>query len=66
LNPGGQGGFMKPGRAVHAVAIEQRQRWIPKRRGAIDKRFGERSGLKKTESRRGVELDEHNGDGGIE
>jgi hypothetical protein len=50
---------MKPGRAVDAVAIKQRERRIPEGCGAIDERFGERSGLEKTECGRGVKLDEH-------
>jgi hypothetical protein len=50
---------MKPGRAVDAVAVKQRERRIPEGCGAIDERFGERSGLEKTERRRRVELDVH-------
>jgi hypothetical protein len=36
---------MKPWSAVHAIRIEQRQRGIPERRGALDQRFGQRGAL---------------------
>ena len=35
-------GLMEAGRSVDAVGIEQRQRGVAKRRGALDERFGQR------------------------
>jgi hypothetical protein len=40
---------MKARRAVHAVAIEQRERGVAEHRRAIDERFGKRRALKKAE-----------------
>ena len=54
-------GLVKPWRAVHAVGIEQRQRRISKRSGALDERFWQRRALQKAERRRGVEFDVHKG-----
>ena len=48
---------MKAGGAVHAVAIEQRQRRIAEIGGAIDEGLGQRRALQKAEGGRGVELD---------
>ena len=54
---GGRRGLVKPGRAVHAVAIEQRHRRIAELGGAIDDRFRKRRALEKAEGGGGVELD---------
>src|SRR5262245_30772884 len=48
---------MKPWGAVHAVAIEQRDRGILELRSAINEEFGKRGALEKTKRGRGVELD---------
>jgi hypothetical protein len=50
---------VKPWSAVHAIGIEQRQCRIAERRGALDKRFGERSPLEKAERGGAMELDVH-------
>jgi hypothetical protein len=42
---------VKTRRAVHAVAIEQRQRGISQRRRALDERFRQRRRIEKTEGR---------------
>ena len=34
-------GLMKPWRAVHPVGVEQRERGITERRGALDERLGQ-------------------------
>src|SRR5439155_12066990 len=49
--------LVKARRAVHAVAIEQRERGIAERRRAIDERFGKRRALEKAEGGGGVEFD---------
>ena len=54
---GGRRGLVKPRRAVHAVAIEQRERRIAEIGGAIDERFRQRRALQKAEGGGGVELD---------
>ena len=52
---------MKPRRAVHAVAIEQRERRISERRRALDERFGQRGAVEKRKRGRRVQLDVHDG-----
>ncbi len=54
---GGRRGLVKPGRAVHAVAIEQRHRPVAEIGRALDDRFRERRALEKAEGGGGVELD---------
>src|SRR5687768_665256 len=49
--------------AVDAVRIEQRQRRIAERRGALDERFRKRCAPKEAERRRGVKFDIHEGSG---
>ena len=53
----GERSLVKARRAVHAVAIEQRERGIAERRRAIDERFGKRRALEKAEGGGGVEFD---------
>ena len=50
-------GEMEARRAVDAVAIEQRDRGIVERRGALDERFGQRRAVEKGKRGRGVEFD---------
>ena len=50
---------MESRRAVDAVAIEQRERRIAERGGAIDERFGQRRAVEKRKRGRGVEFDVH-------
>ena len=57
FDAGREGGLVESGRAVDTIAIEQRQGRIPEIRRSIDERFGQRSALKKTESRSRVEFD---------
>src|SRR5262249_46130477 len=47
LQPGGGGGLVEAGRAVEAVAIDQRDGRIAKRSGAFREGFGQRSALEK-------------------
>jgi len=42
---------MEPRRAVDAVAIEQRERGVAERGGAIDERFGQRRAVEERERR---------------
>ena len=56
---GGAGSFVESGRAVHAVAIEQRERGIIERNRAVDECFRKRGALEKTESGRRMQLDIH-------
>jgi hypothetical protein len=44
-DPRGERGLVEPRGAVHAVAIQQRQRRIAERRRALDERFGQRRAL---------------------
>jgi len=55
---------MEARRAVDAVAIEQRQRRVAERRGALDERLGQRGAVEKGKSRRRVKFDIH-GDGSL-
>ena len=57
--PGRERGFVKTRGAVHPVAIEQRERGIAERGGALDERFRQRRRLEKTERGRHVKLDVH-------
>ena len=50
---------MESRRAVDAVGVDERQRGISERRGALDERLGQRRSLEEAECRRGVELDVH-------
>src|SRR5262249_13977744 len=52
---------MEAGRAVDAVAIEQRERRIAERRGAVDERLGKRGAVEKRKRGSGVKLDIHGG-----
>jgi len=56
---GGAGGFMEPGGAVHAIAVEQRQRGIAEGSGAIHQGFWQGGGAQERESRCGVQFDVH-------
>src|SRR3954466_11032680 len=49
-------GEMEPRRAIHAVAIEERERRVAERRGAIDERLGQRRAVEKGKGGGGVEL----------
>jgi hypothetical protein len=49
LDPRGERGLVEPRGAVHAVAIQQRERRVAERRRALDERFGQRCALQKTE-----------------
>ena len=49
FDPGGKGSFVKPRRAVDAVAIEERERGIAELGGAVDERFRKRRALEKAE-----------------
>src|SRR5262249_26747919 len=60
---GGGGGFMKARRALHTVAIEQRDRLVSEFGRAIDDRFGQRRALQKTERGGRVQLDVRRGHG---
>jgi hypothetical protein len=57
--PGALRRLVKARRPVDAVGIEQRDRRIAERRGALDERFRKRCALQKAEGRRRVELDVH-------
>src|SRR5262249_2758791 len=57
LDAGGNGGFVEARDAVDAVAIEERERWIPERHRAIDQDLWQSRALQKTERRCRVELD---------
>jgi hypothetical protein len=59
LDAGGTGGLMEARRAVHAVAIHERERGISQRRRALDERLGQRSRLEEAERGGGVELGVH-------
>ena len=52
-------GEMESRRAVDAVAIEQRERRIAERGGAVDQRFGQRRAVEKGKRGGGVQLDVH-------
>jgi hypothetical protein len=52
---------MEARRAVDAVAIEQRERRIAERGGAVDQRLGERRAVEKRKGGRRVQLDVHGG-----
>ena len=51
--------FMESRRAVHTIGVEQRERGVAKRGGALDERLGQRRSLQEAEGRSGVELDVH-------
>ena len=56
LDAGALRGEVKARRAVDAVAIEQRERRIAERRGAVDERFGQRGAVEKREGGGGVSM----------
>jgi hypothetical protein len=59
LQPGAAGGKVKPGDAIDAVAIEQRQRRIPQIRRALHERLRQRSAVQKRKRRGGMKFDIH-------
>lgn len=56
-DPRSERSLMKARRTRHAIAIEQRNGRIPKRRGPIDEHFGERGRTEKTERGGSMKLD---------
>jgi hypothetical protein len=68
LHSGAAGGKMKARNAVHAIAIEQRERRIPELGGALDERFGQRRAVEEGKRGGGMEFEIHilsNGDCGL-
>ena len=59
LDAGALRGEVKTRRAVDAVAIEQRERRIAERRGAVDQRFGQRGAVEKRKGGGSVQFDIH-------
>ena len=59
LDAGALRGEVKARRAVDAVAIEQRERRIAERRGAVDQRFGQRGAVEKRKGGGSVQFDIH-------
>ena len=47
FDPRPPGGEMKPRRAIHSIAVEQRERGISERGRAFDQRFRKRSAIEK-------------------
>ncbi len=46
---------------MHAIGVEQCERWIAQRRRTLDERFGKRGALQKAERRCRMKLDIHGG-----